>query len=136
MKSTVWVLDSFAILSFMREEAGAARVSEVLEVAGGETHRALLSVISLAEIAYVTERAGGLPAAQTALSAIQDLPLEVVGVGRQEVLAAAHVKAHHSVSLADAFVVALAAAEGGTVLTGDPEFTAVEDLVPVEWLPR
>jgi predicted nucleic acid-binding protein len=45
------------------------------------------------------------------------------------------VKAHRSVALADAFVVALALAEGGTILTGDPEFHSVEKLVPVEWLP-
>ncbi len=97
---------------------------------------ALLSIISLAEIAYIAERAGGLPAAQAALSAIQDLPIEVADVGRRDALAAAHVKARHPISLADAFVVALAASEGGTVLTGDPEFLAVEKSVPVEWLPR
>jgi len=132
----VWVLDSFAVLSFLRGEAGAARVSEVLETSGGDTRCALLSVVSLAEIAYIAERIGGLPAAQAALSAIKDLPIEVVDVGRREALAAAHVKAHHPISLADAFVVGLAACEGGTVLTGDPEFLAVVKSVPVEWLPR
>jgi len=49
-------------------------------------------------------------------------------------VSAAHVKAHHPVALAHAFVVALGLAEGGTVLTGDPEFRSVTDLVPIEWL--
>lgn len=133
---SVWVLDSFAVVSFLQEEAGAVRVSEVLDAACQEAKPVLLSAISLAEIAYIIERTGGLPAAQAALSAIQDLPVEVADIGRQIALAAAHVKAQHAVSLADAFVVALAVAEGGTVVTGDPEFRSVEELVPVEWLPR
>ena len=49
-------------------------------------------------------------------------------------VSAAHGKAHHPVALADAFVVALGLAEGGTVLAGDPEFRSVTDLVPIEWL--
>jgi len=31
--------------------------------------------------------------------------------------------------------VALAAAEGGTILTGDPDFRSVEQIVAIEWLP-
>jgi predicted nucleic acid-binding protein len=129
------VLDSFAVISFLRGEAGATRVREVLNTASREERRVLLSVISLGEIAYISERRHGLPAVQAVLSAIQDLPLEVVEVDLQVVLVAAHVKAQHPISLADAFVVALALAQGGTVLTGDPEFRSVEGLVPIEWLP-
>ena len=51
-------------------------------------------------------------------------------------LAAAHVKAHHSVAYADAYAIALAEQNVGVVLTGDPEFKAVEHLVTVEWLPQ
>lgn len=50
------------------------------------------------------------------------------------VLDAAHIKAHHPISYADAFAVALAVRESAIVLTGDPEFEAVKTLVEVEWL--
>ena len=50
-------------------------------------------------------------------------------------LAAAHVKAHHAISYADAFAVALAQQMQATILTGDPEFGKIEHLVAVEWLP-
>jgi ribonuclease VapC len=49
-------------------------------------------------------------------------------------LAAAHIKANHSVAYADAFAVAAAQELGGAVLTGDPEFKEVEELIAVEWL--
>jgi ribonuclease VapC len=49
---------------------------------------------------------------------------------------AAHIKARHPVSYADAFAVALAQEYGATVVTGDPEVRAVESLINVDWLPR
>ena len=51
------------------------------------------------------------------------------------VFEAAHVKARYPVSYADAFSVALARRNRGRVLTGDPEFKAVECEVRVHWLP-
>jgi ribonuclease VapC len=51
------------------------------------------------------------------------------------VFEAAHVKACYPVSYADAFSVALARRNQGRVMTGDPEFKAVESEVRVHWLP-
>jgi predicted nucleic acid-binding protein len=134
-ETPVVILDSFALISLVCGEVGAARVQQVLSTARREQCRAVISLISLAETAYIVERRRGLPGAQRVLSLVEDLPLEVVGVDRRAALSAAHVKAHHSMALADAFVVALALAEAGMILTGDPEFRSVEKLVPVEWLP-
>ena len=49
---------------------------------------------------------------------------------------AAHIKAHHPISSTDAFAAALATRESAVVLTGDPEFEAVKDLVEVERLEK
>jgi predicted nucleic acid-binding protein len=49
-------------------------------------------------------------------------------------LQAAHIKAHHPISFADAFAAAAAQAHGATLLTGDPEFHAVEEFIKVDWL--
>jgi len=134
-EAPVVILDSFALISLVGDEAGASRVQQVLRAAGKGRCRALLSLISLTEIAYIVERRHGLPGTQRILSLVGDLPLEVAEVDRQTALAAAHIKAYHAMSLADAFVAVLALAEGGTILTGDPEFRSVEQLVPIEWLP-
>ena len=71
---------------------------------------------------------------KTTLSALIEELLEQAT--RERVLAAAHIKATHAMSYADAFVVAAAQEMRATILTGDPEFRTVEGLVPVEWLAR
>jgi ribonuclease VapC len=67
---------------------------------------------------------------------VENLPLEIQEVSRDLILDAAHIKAHYLISYADAFVVASAIRENAIVLTGDPEFQTVKDLVKVEWLVR
>jgi len=53
---------------------------------------------------------------------------------RTLILDAAHLKAKYPISYADAFVVALASREGAVILTGNPEFETVRDIVRIEWL--
>jgi ribonuclease VapC len=95
-----------------------------------------MSVVNLGEAAYITEREQSLEAAQALLAAFDQLSIKLVDADRTLALDAAHVKAHQRVSYADAFVVALARRLDAVVVTGDPEFGQVEQLVPVDWLPR
>lgn len=133
-----YVLDSFALLAYLEGEAGMPRVRSVLEGAEAQHHPVYLSLITLGEALYITERERGLVAARRALGAVDQLPLEVVSVSRATVLEAAHVKARFPISYADAFAVVAARDRGGVVMTGDPEFRTVAEagLVTVEWLPR
>jgi predicted nucleic acid-binding protein len=82
----------------------------------------------------IIERERGLPLAQRSLAGVDQLPIDILEATRERVLAAAHIKAHHRLSYADAFAVAAAQELSGVVLTGDPEFTAVQSLVRMEWL--
>lgn len=134
VESAAFVLDSFALLTYLQDEPAASRIEKLLEGAGKEKCRLLLSIISLGEILYITERRGGLVKAQDALALIQQLPIEILAADEQTVLAAAHIKANHPLSYADSFVVAIGIQENATVITADPEFHAVEEIVRVEWL--
>ena len=131
-----YVLDSFALLAHLGDEAGAARVRAVLRAARLDRAEVFLSAINLGELVYITERERGLVQAQMALNAVEQLPVQILEATRERVLAAAHLKATHAISYADAFVVAAAQEMTATILTGDPEFRTVEALVPVEWLAR
>jgi ribonuclease VapC len=62
------------------------------------------------------------------------LPIGLIDVTTERVLAAANVKARHTVSYADAFVVAAAVEYSATIVTGDPEFKGTESLAAVLWL--
>ena len=53
-------------------------------------------------------------------------------VSREAILAAAHIKAGHALSYADAFAVVAAQHLDAVILTGDPEFDSVKEIVSVE----
>ncbi len=129
-----YLLDSFALLAYLNNEPGGGRVQEVLALAKSHKCRLVMSLINLGEVLYITERTRGLPAAQTVQALVESLPLELLEASRDLILDAAHIKASHTLSYADAFAVALAMRESAIILTGDPEYHAVEDLVKVEWL--
>ena len=131
-KPTRYVLDSFAVLAYLTGEEGMPRVREVLGDASAGRSSVYLSLINLGEVAYTVERERGLARAQEALGVIDQLPVEILPASRETVLAAAHVKAGHPIAYADAFAVAAAQSLDAVVLTGDPEFESVKELVRVE----
>jgi ribonuclease VapC len=132
----VYVLDSYALLAYLNGEAGMSRVQEVLEVAARGQSKVVLSVINLGEVLYITEREAGLVQAQAVLAAVEQLPVEILPAAYETVLAAAHIKANHRIAYADAFAVVAAQDHEACVLTGDPEFEEVAELVQVEWLEK
>ena len=134
-KRSVYVLDSFALLAFFQDEPGGRRVKAILGQALKKRAEILLSVVNYGEVVYITEREQGLRVAQKLIAVIDQLPVSLVDIDRRLTLAAAHLKAQHPLSYADAFAVALAQDRQAIVLTADPEFRAVETLVAIEWLP-
>jgi ribonuclease VapC len=131
-----YVIDTHAIVAYLRMEPGADRVLALFQDARHGNHTCGASVINLGEVLYILERREGPLGVQAFLATLSSLPITIVDATWQRVQAAAHVKATYPVSYADAFAVGLAQENGATVLTGDPEFRAVEHLVRVEWLRR
>jgi len=92
--------------------------------------------VNYGEVVYITEREQGLSAVQHVIPAMDQWPVTLVEADRKLTLAAAHVKAHYAISYADTFAVALAQSRQATLLTGEPEFRKVEDLITIDWLAR
>jgi predicted nucleic acid-binding protein len=131
---SVYVLDSFALLAYLQDEPAAPHIEQLLDEAGRERCRVFLSTINLGELLYIIERRGGIAKSQDALALIRQLPIELLPADEQLIFAAAHIKANHPISYADAFVVAVAIQEEAAILTGDPEFRSIETVAKVEWL--
>lgn len=129
-----YLLDSFALLAYLDDETGKTRVQDLLAQADSGTCRVMMSLINLGEVLYIVERERGLTAAQSILALVESLPIELLDASRERVLDAAHVKANYPLSYADAFAVVAGIQEKAIILTGDPEFKAVEALVSVEWI--
>ena len=102
-----YVLDSFGLLAYFGGEPGEAQVKTVLEGATAGQVEAYLSVVNLGEVATIIEREQGAFATRRALAAIDQLPITLIEADRRMALAAAHVKAHHPISYADAGMVHL-----------------------------
>ncbi|MBI5283808.1 MAG: type II toxin-antitoxin system VapC family toxin [Chloroflexi bacterium] len=128
-----YVLDSFALLAYYRDEFGAARVRQLL---ANREHNHWMSVINLGEVYYRLNRLQrGLKPDDFSHQAMR-LPIQVVDANRGLTLAAAHIKAGHAMAYADCFAAALAMQFDAIVVTGDPEFEQLENegLITVEWL--
>ena len=134
MKKLKYILDSYALLAYFQAEPAGAEVRNILKDASSNQVAAFLSIISLGEIYYIIARKIGEDKACASVKDISCLPIGLIDVTTERVLAAAHVKALHPVSYADAFVVAAAVEYSATIVTGDPEFKGTESLAVVLWL--
>lgn len=129
-----FVVDSHALLTLFQDEAGASQVQALLERANKGDCELFMSVVNLGETLYIVECRLGLKAAQEALAAFDELPIEAVAVDQALAMSAARLKAATAVGYADCFVAALALQLGATVITGDPDFRRLEGTITVLWL--
>jgi len=131
-----YVLDAFAFMAYLQGEPAAQSVRKILSDAKENKCRVFISIINVGEVLYNIERNKGLTSAHEALALIQSLPIEILPADNQTVIAAAHIKANHLISYADAFVVVAAQKINGVIMTGDPEFEEVTELAQIEWLKK
>jgi len=134
-------LDSFALLSWLQAETGAAVVeAELAKAAASRSTRCWVSVVNLAEVYYRLYRTLGKDAADGFWKEATrgDIPLTVVDASRPRVLEAARLKARFPIALADAFAVQVAREKDVPLVTGDPEIRSVEKAgeVRVSWIAR
>jgi len=134
VKKQKYILDSYALLAYFQAEPAGLKVRDILKDALSTHTTAYLSVISLGEIYYIIARKIGEEKADESLEDISSLPVSLIDATKERILAAAHIKAQHAVSYADAFVVAAAVEHSATIVTGDPEFKETESLAAVLWL--
>lgn len=130
------VLDSFALIAYFRDEAGAEQVEKMLIEASRRGESLMMSEVNYAEVKYSIIRKDGAEAWASAEGVLQGLPIEFLPTSRRLADAAADHKARFRLSLADAFAAALAKETRSELVTGDPEFKAVAKEIKIHWLRR
>jgi len=133
-KKKSYVLDSYALLAYFADEKGRGPVEKLLTDALNDEVLIKMTVINLGEVIYIAERKRGLPEAQLTLSRIKELPIKLIDIDEELALAAAHIKAEHSIAYADCFAAALSDLQKAVLLTGDPEFKKLEKDIEIFWL--
>lgn len=129
-----YVLDSFAILALLNGEQGSDVVADVLKKTETNEVKTLMPWINVGEVAYIVERRSGAGQVYQVLGNLETTKIDFVDADRTLTLAAAHLKAQYPLSYADAFAAALTMLEKGILLTGDPEFRALEKELTIQWL--
>ena len=120
-----YVLDSFAVLAYLGNEEGADKVEELIDKAEKGEIKLFMNYVNLGEVYYIVTREFGTAKANEAVAIVKRLPIEFVEVNESLALTAGRIKAMHSLSYADAFVVATAIDKKGIIVTGDREFEGV-----------
>jgi predicted nucleic acid-binding protein len=131
------VLDTYAILALIEGEPAAQSVASILT--DGEPW---MTLVNLGEVTYIVERIRGATEADVIFANLLaterpdgGVPIRWLAVDERLVRQAASLKAALSMSYADAFAAAAARLLDCPVVTGDPEFAAVEALgIVVRWL--
>ena len=126
------LLDSFALLAYLKKESNYLRVKELLSAPDAP---ALMNDMNVGETYYILARERGLEQAGAFLNVIlPSLPILIRSNSFEHVIEASKIKASHPLSFADCFAVATAVREDAVIVTGDPEFKAVRKLVEIEWI--
>ena len=126
------LLDSYALLCYLKKENNWKAVKAALS--SGEIS-CFLNELNAGEVYYILARNRGAAQADYFLDVIlPSLPLKIISNNFDLIIKASRLKAKHPISYMDCFAAATAAQEKAVLLTGDPEFKKVENLIEIEWL--
>jgi ribonuclease VapC len=127
-------LDSHALLKLLRDEPGAEMVSQLLEKATQCDQTVHMTEVNYAEVQYIIRRKDGDATWSAIARELEAAPIEFHPATRPLADLAAGFKARFRLSLADAFAAALAKDMKAELVTGDPEFKALEKEIKIQWL--
>ena len=109
-------------------------MAEILERAGQRDHFVHMTEVNYAEVQYLIRRKDGDAAWAAIAGELRAAPIEFHPADRRLADTAADFRARFKVSLADAFAAALAKEKKAELVTGDPEFKALEKEIKINWL--
>lgn len=136
-KGTNYVLDSFALIGYLENEPFAQEIEDLLYQAEKGVSHIYLHALHLGEVYYITLREQGQDVADLAYARVKRFPIKFVETINEELLlTAAAFKANYPISYTDSFAAALAKVKNALLLTGDPEFRALEanGILEITWL--
>lgn len=133
-KPKVVVLDSWATIAYLEDEASAERVADIIADAHEEEIPLLMSVVNAGEVWYIIARESSVADADASINQLRDLGIEFVDADWNLAKDAGYFKSRNKMSFADCFAAALAKQRKAHLTTGDPEFKQVESEIAINWL--
>jgi predicted nucleic acid-binding protein len=131
-----YILDSSAILRYLDDEAGAARVAEIIKSHLAGRSAAMIAAPHWGEVAGIACKTHGRDAMELVLSRLSAFAFEVVPVDAERAVRAALMKLKRQIPYVDAFGLELAAESADRIfVTADYDFKPARRDVKIEFLP-
>jgi len=130
-----YVLDTSAWLTFIEDEEGADEVELLLEKARAGECIIFTSFMSFMEVYYITCQERDVDEAHMRLDLISALPVIRAESTASLGVLAAEIKARYRLSVADAWIAALAKEQGAYLVHKDPEFEPLAACIQLHPLP-
>ena len=128
------VLDSWAILEWMNgRQPASGTVAQLLSEGEVAQARLLMSAINVGEVYYFLRKQGRHSLAESWRESSASFPARIEVPSFEDIWHAASLKGRFPISYADAFAAALAQKYNCPLVTGDPEFRAV-DALELDWI--
>lgn len=125
-----YVLDSSAVLAYLRDVPDAAKVERLLDEAEDRKSHLAISAVNWAECRYVLTRQTNSSEASRLLGQVANA-VELVVVDRSLAESAGDLRCRFNGSLADCFAASLALKRNAMLVTTDPEFEALRREVKI-----
>lgn len=129
-----FVLDSWAIMSYLEGEPSAEKVADIMADAHDEDVPLFMSVVNAGEVWYILAREVSVAEADSSIRQLRQLGISFIDADWDLAHEAAGFKSRHKMSFADCFAAALTKQKKATLLTGDAEFKQVEPEITIDWL--
>ena len=130
------VLDTWAVVAWLKDEPAAAHVGQLLDGVTRREHRLVMNIVNLGEVFYVVAKLKNLALAERVADSLRSR-ISVVSATDDLVMHAAGLKARHKIAYADAFAASTAMIRHVPLVTGDPELknlSAHEKNLQLEWI--
>jgi ribonuclease VapC len=128
------VLDSWAVIAYLEDEPAAEKIADIMADAHEQGIPLLMTVVNAGEVWYIIARETSDADADRSIKQLRDLGIEFVDADWGLAHGAGYFKSRNRMSFADAFAAALAKHRKAHLITGDPEFKAVEQEINISWL--
>ena len=134
-KPKALVLDSWAVLAYLGDEASSQEVADLITSAHENRTPMYMSIVNAGEVWYILAREISEARADEAVADLTGLGVELVDADWPLTRIAGTFKARRKMSYADCFAAALAKDRKSDLVTGDKEFRQVEEEeVSIHWL--
>lgn len=122
------VFDSYALIALFRQETGYEVVRNLLVKIANDECEGFITAVNVGEIYYMISRKSNTKHAESALAALQQMPIAIIEPDLTLCIEAATIKSKHTLSYADAFAAALTITKKAVLITGDSEFETLNGM--------